>query len=64
MAVGDKTERIRDEADRVSPAADFDEPAVKPYVPAHVEMPEFTWPAVVVGAFWAFFSARRRCTSS
>ncbi len=50
MAVGDTTERIRDEADRVSPASDLDDPPVKPYVPAHVEMAEFTWSAVLVGA--------------
>jgi putative OPT family oligopeptide transporter len=50
MAVGDKAEKIREHADRVSPAEDSGAPPVKPYVPAHVEMPEFTWPAVTVGA--------------
>jgi putative OPT family oligopeptide transporter len=50
MAVGDKAERIRDDADRVSPVTDAEADGHKPYVPANVEMTELTWSAVAVGA--------------
>src|SRR6188472_4293155 len=50
MAVGDKAERIRDDVDRVTPAAADEPPVHKPYVADDVRMPEFTWSAVIVGA--------------
>jgi putative OPT family oligopeptide transporter len=50
MAVGDKTEPLRGEADRLSPAIHDEANGHEPYVPDHVEMPEFTWSAVAVGA--------------
>lgn len=50
MAVGDKAERVRDDADRVTPAVGSDATDHKPYVPAEVRMPEFTAQAVIVGA--------------
>jgi putative OPT family oligopeptide transporter len=50
MPAGDqKSERIRDDADRITPAESGDAADHKPYVADDVRMPEFTWSAVLVG---------------
>src|SRR5687767_14413616 len=49
MATGKKAQRIRDDADRVTPAIDAETAAHQPYVPDGVQMPEFTVQALLVG---------------